>query len=289
MNVRGGTTQCLFTTAVHSSMTTNTTMSDSLKKLFPRAYFSRLIENNARSDGRSLMEVRKTRIVNPAITSADASALCTIGRTSVICGIRYEIGPPITSKLQSGRVEVRVELGGLCSPNPSETFSNRMEQAIRRMVDSGFIDLEDLCIQEGKAVWVLKCHLICLDDDGNLVDGCLLAFTSAIQEMNLPYNIVLAEDGSYRILSPKTDKKVKTRFIHPTPLTLGIFDHGQIIIADPSAEEEAVLEALITVIMDSQSGDCTAVIKYGGPSISIQQLSECMEACKRRKILFNNV
>jgi len=259
-------------------------MSDAFQKIFPRAYFSRLLEKNLRADGRSVDEVRKTRVVLQAVSSADSSALCTIGRTSAICGIRYEVGPPHSSKPSSARIDIKVELGGLCSPNPNEAFPIKMEQALRRLVEAGFVDLEDLCILERKAVWVLKCHLICLDDDGNLFDACVLAFTSALRDLKLPSDIVLPEDGVVRIMSPKHEKPVRTRF-SPVALTFGLFDDGQVLLADPSAEEEQVLEALVHVVADVTSGNSIAVVKQGGPALSVAKLDECLIKCQSRVIL----
>jgi exosome complex component RRP43 len=259
-------------------------MSDAFQKIFPKAYFSRLVEKNIRSDGRAPLDIRKTRIVTNAVSTADASALCTVGRTTVLCGIRYEIGPPPAAKPSSARVEIKVELGELCSPNPSETFPIKMEQALRRVVETGFIDLEDLCIQEWKAVWVLKCHLICLDDDGNLFDACTLAFTSAVRDLKLPSDIMLPEDGVVRITSPKCERAVKIRF-NPAALTFGLFDEGQVMVADPSADEEQVLEGLVHFIVDSSSGNCIAVLKQGGPALPLAKFIDCLDLCQSRPVM----
>ena len=43
------------------------------------------------------------------------------------------------------------------------------------------VDLSELCISEGKAVWVLYADIVCLTDDGNIFDAALLAFVSAMQ------------------------------------------------------------------------------------------------------------
>lgn len=43
------------------------------------------------------------------------------------------------------------------------------------------VDLNDLCISEGKAVWVLYADIVCLNDDGNVFDASLLALVSALK------------------------------------------------------------------------------------------------------------
>jgi exosome complex component RRP43 len=42
------------------------------------------------------------------------------------------------------------------------------------------IDLETLCIEEGKAVWVLFADLVCVNYDGNVFDACVIALMSAL-------------------------------------------------------------------------------------------------------------
>ena len=140
-------------------------MSDVFKRIFPKAYFARLQENGIRIDGRANNEFREVVVVRNAVNSADSSVLCTIGRTSVLCGVRYEVGAPFANRPNDGRVEIKIDVGGLCSPNPSDTASLELEQLLQKLVNSGLVKTSELCIQPLKAVWVLKCHLICLDDD----------------------------------------------------------------------------------------------------------------------------
>ena len=43
------------------------------------------------------------------------------------------------------------------------------------------LDLSQLCISEGRAVWVLYADMVCLNDDGAVFDAALLSFVSALQ------------------------------------------------------------------------------------------------------------
>jgi exosome complex RNA-binding protein Rrp42 (RNase PH superfamily) len=49
---------------------------------------------------------------------------------------------------------------------------------------SGIIPLESLCIQPGKAVWVLYIDAICINYDGNAFDATLLAVQAALNNSN---------------------------------------------------------------------------------------------------------
>ena len=259
-------------------------MSEAFKRLFPRAYFSRLQENNVRVDGRTNTESRKVTVVPNVISTADASALCTIGRTSVICGVRYEVGIPLAAKPEEGRIQVTVEIGGICSPNPSEVLPILLEQTLMRLVDSGLVNGKDLCIQPIKAAWVLKCHIICLDDDGSVKDACILSFVEALRSLRLPSDVIIADnDGQVRIISPKNEKRLNLNYFI-VPLSAGVFDDGAGIIIDPCAEEESVVDCIITVVVDVSSGDCLSLQKSGGSPVSLEHLQQCLDSCKTRVI-----
>ena len=57
----------------------------------------------------------------------------------------------------------------------------RKSKEVGLFFSSKMLDLSDLCISEGKAVWVLYADIVCLSDDGNVFDAALLAFVSAMQ------------------------------------------------------------------------------------------------------------
>jgi exosome complex component RRP43 len=63
---------------------------------------------------------------------------------------------------------------------------------------SGIIPLESLCIQPGKAVWVLYIDAICINYDGNAFDATLLAVQAALSNSNYPLHAAsdLTSDSS---------------------------------------------------------------------------------------------
>lgn len=48
------------------------------------------------------------------------------------------------------------------------------------------LDVTQLAIVPGKAVWVLKADVVCLDHDGNVEDAALLSLCGALQSVRLP-------------------------------------------------------------------------------------------------------
>ena len=55
----------------------------------------------------------------------------------------------------------------------------------RRLFSSGVVPLTSLCIEPGKAVWVLYVDATCINYDGNAFDATLLAVVSALRNGEL--------------------------------------------------------------------------------------------------------
>jgi exosome complex component RRP43 len=55
------------------------------------------------------------------------------------------------------------------------------------------MDLGSLCIEAGRAVWVLYIDILILSNGGNLLDACVTALNGALEEGMLPSDIVCLE------------------------------------------------------------------------------------------------
>ena len=131
------------------------------KKLQPEEYLRQHYEQGFRPDGRSVLtSLRPVSISTGSINTADGSAVVKQGETIVVCGIKLEIAEPKAETPKSGYIVPNLTLSPLCHSQfkqgpPSETAqvaSNFLNQVL---VNSGYLDLEELCILEGKYVWVL--------------------------------------------------------------------------------------------------------------------------------------
>ena len=65
---------------------------DAFKKLYSDQYYSRFVAEGLRPDGRPLLRARPTTIALGAVTTADSSALVKIGNTTVMAGVKLEVG-----------------------------------------------------------------------------------------------------------------------------------------------------------------------------------------------------
>ena len=64
------------------------------------------------------------------------------------------------------------------------------------MLSGGVLDLEQLCIVEGKAVWNLKLDVVCLNHDGSCTDAALLAVVGALANLRVPATTVIKTTGT---------------------------------------------------------------------------------------------
>jgi exosome complex component RRP43 len=89
---------------------------DTFAKLHPREYTTRFLEQNIRPDARSLDAVRHVRVATGSLSdSCYGSALVRIGGTSVVAGVRAELGPCADAD-EAVLLVANVELLPICSP-----------------------------------------------------------------------------------------------------------------------------------------------------------------------------
>lgn len=75
----------------------------------------------------------------------------------------------------------------LCSPKfqywkQAETQQAVLTTVIQSVLEStNVLDKSQLCIEEGKAVWILYIDVYCLSNDGNLLDASLIAVLAALK------------------------------------------------------------------------------------------------------------
>src|SRR4051812_41420242 len=87
---------------------------DSYAKLHPREYTTRFLEQNVRPDARTLYESRPCTIAAGSLETSFGSALVRLGATSIVAGVRCELGPVASDAVCT--VVANVELLPICSP-----------------------------------------------------------------------------------------------------------------------------------------------------------------------------
>lgn len=160
------------------------------KRLHPVAYLSRFLDSSAREDGRSLAAFRDATLSLGSISTADGSSFVRIGNTSCIAAVKAEIASPQLSRSRQGYLIPNVELPAVCSSKfkagaPAPEAQVLTSRLLALLNSSNVLDRDQLCIQEGQAVWCLYLDISFICFDGNALDAAALATVAALSNSRL--------------------------------------------------------------------------------------------------------
>ncbi|MDD3492441.1 MAG: exosome complex protein Rrp42 [Candidatus Thermoplasmatota archaeon] len=244
-------------------------------------YLYRLAKQGKRPDGRATSEYRPITIERGVVNMAEGSAMVSIGNTTVLAGIKMDLGEPYPDTPNKGALSTAAELIPLASPDfesgpPREDAIELARVVDRGIRESGTINLEDLCIEPGEKVWVVFIDIHILDYDGNLFDACSLAASAALLDAQIPNERF--EMGENRPL-PVQDPPISCTFVK----------YNGTIVVDPSLEEDEVAEARYTVAID-KNGDIRAMQKGLSGSFTVDEIRQSIATARQmaptiRKIL----
>jgi len=225
-------------------------MADDFKNAQPKEYQRLFMKDNLRPDGRVTTACRPVKINTNTVKTSYGSSLVCLGETIVICGIKGKFAQPDISTPSSGQLIPNVTLPPLCNskyrPGPPTSQATYISQKLSDLYQD-VIDLTSLCITSGKLVWCLYADVVCLNDDGNILDASIAAVTASLRTLRLPgvfvdevNDMVLVDEGKEKV-------GVEMRF-SPVASTLAVFD-GR-MLPDPTEFEESIAEGSITCCMD---------------------------------------
>jgi exosome complex component RRP42 len=212
------------------------------------------ISKGKRLDGRGLTEYREIKVEQGIIEKAEGSARVLLGKTEVLVGTKIEFGEPFTDTPNEGVLTVNAELVPLASstfePGPPDENSIELARIVDRGIrESKAIDVEKLCIEPGKKVFVVFVDVYILNHDGNLIDASALAAVAALRNTKMPNFEV--KEGEVKIKSGYTPLPMKR---HPVTVTLAKI--GDKLVFDPWLEEEQVMDARLSMAVDDDDNIC---------------------------------
>ncbi|CAG4940930.1 unnamed protein product [Colias eurytheme] len=270
-------------------------MTDIYKLIHPNKYFDDYISRNVRPDGRKFDEQRSIKLNLNAIKTSEASAVVKCGNTTVICGITLELATPKAEEPDNGFLVTNVELLPLCSskfrPGPPSDHAQVVSNTVNDiLINSKCIDLKDLCIVSDKLAWVLYCDMVCLDNDGSVVDACITTLMASLKTLSLPavnYDIETEDikvDPSIRKPLKVTGLPVATSFaIYQTP-------QSNIVLTDPTAYEEEMCGGIgANLIVCWNQGLLCGVQKFGGGNITTEKHKDMLKVAKERSKIIEKV
>lgn len=247
-------------------------MSDVIPTL-KKDYIYNLMIRGKRLNGRKFDEYRDIKLETNVVNKAEGSAKVTLGDTQVLVGVKLQTGTPFPDSLDEGVIITNLELNAIASPvfEPGPPREEAIEMA--RIVDrgireSGAIDLKKLCVTEGESVWIVFIDVHVLNDAGNLIDASCLGAIAALMTTKIPNaQMGLGED----VPLPMKDM--------PVGITLSKIS-GKLMV-DPNLDEEAVSEARLTVVSNSD-GSIAGMQKMGSSPFTEDEVLEAIDiACKK--------
>lgn len=204
-----------------------------------------LLETDRRVDGRGKDDFRELKIKTNIIKTANGSALVELGKTKVIAGVKVLMGTPYPDSPNKGSFNVGFETNPLAAPEyrlgpPREEAIEVARVTDRIIRESGCVDLQKLCIIEGKKIWTIYIDIYPLDGNGNLYDASAIAAFAALSCTKIP-DVKVSDDGEVEIL--ETSKPLE---LNSFPISVTTFKIGDHFVIDGNLKEELIADARIT-------------------------------------------
>ena len=239
------------------------------------------ISKGKRLDGRNLDEIRPIEAEVNVIRKANGSSKVNLGNSEVIAGVKVETGRPFEGLENKGALILSAEILPTASPyiEPGPPDEETIELA--RVVDRGIreserIDLDKLVLVPGEIVYTIFVDCSIINADGNLFDATSYAVVSALISSKIP--IFKVQDGKVVDSGDVQEPPLTT-----IPISITAARVGDTVILDPTAEEEACMDARITITTNSNS-DFTAVQKGSTGAFTLEQLKKTAEAARIKGI-----
>ncbi len=237
-----------------------------------RDHIAKLLDKGMRTDGRKFDEMRLLRVDTNFIGSAEGSARVRLGSTEVVVGVKLILGEPFPDTPNTGVLTTNAEL----IPMASDTFESgppdQESIEVARVIDRGIreghaVDLEKLCIEPGKQVWIMFVDVHVLDYDGNLFDAANIGANAAFKTAVVPAKRAgKGEDYPLPVLH------------QPISVTAVKID-GKILI-DPTHDEERVADARFTVAT-LETGNLCAMQKGLNGSFTVDEIHKIVTMSRK--------
>lgn len=236
-----------------------------------------LISVGKRLQGRALDEMRPLEIEVDIIKKANGSAKVKLGDSEVVAGIKVETGEPFEGLENKGALIISAEVLPIASrhvePGPPDEDTIELARVVDRGIrESEMLNLDKLVLVPGKIVYTVFVDCSIINTDGNLLDATSYAVVSALLSCKLP--VFEIHDGKVVDTGKTQDPPLTT-----IPVSITQVRIGDTIILDPTAEEEACMNARITITTNSES--CYAAIQKGFTGgFTIEQIKKAAETAR---------
>ncbi|KAL5987312.1 Exosome complex component rrp45b [Asimina triloba] len=241
-----------------------------------RKFIEQALLSDLRVDGRRPFDYRRLTI------KEDGSSEVQLGQTHVMGYVTAQLVQPYRDRPNEGTLSVFIEFSPMADPSFEAGRPGEFAVELGRIIDRGLresraVDTESLCVHAGKLVWSIRIDLHILDNGGNLVDAANVAAVAALLTFRRPECTVGGEDGHEVTVHPPEIKEPLPLTIHHLPIavTFAFFGNGNIVVIDPTHNEEAVMGGRMTKaggegIMQSVIMQCLRVASVKAADVTVK-------------------
>jgi len=227
-----------------------------------RKYIYKLLKKGKRIDGRELFDIREISIKTNIIPKAEGSADIELGKTRVICGIKYDIGSPFSDSPDEGVATCMAEFVPFASPmfegGPPTIDSIELARIIDRGIRHGnCIDYKKLCIKKEKYCYILFIDIYIMNYYGNLIDASGVAAIAALISAVIPSAKLTLDETNI-----EWDGKFMPIPINELPIQITFGKIDDIVFIDPSLPEELIQDGRISFAI-TESNKISSIQKSG--------------------------
>lgn len=262
----------------------NINVDDAFKRLQLDECTKQYFDKSIRIDGRKFHEFRDILINIDSISTCDSSSIVKLGNTSIICGIKIYENSELNQLEQvtyKDLINLKIDLHILEEDDNNDYKIVLLEKIIK---NEQLFDPKCLIIDTSTDVRIyfsMLIEFIGLNNDGNLLDACLIALISSLNSCPLPSpSSTISQASSSNFLYENISLKV-----YPISITSLIIDHNTILV-DPCLEEELLGNGFLTIVFDANSDKILLIDKKGGLPLSESLLSKQLNISKPKSIKF---
>lgn len=252
---------------------------NAFKRLQLDEYKKQYFNKEIRADGRKYQEFRDILINIDSIKTCDSSSIVKLGNTSIICGIKIYENPDLNELDEvtyKDMIDLKLNLNCLEEESDNGTL-NLLERIIKNdpLFDSSCL-IESL--PNVRIYFSMLIEFIGLNNDGNLLDACLIGLMTSLNTCPLPSTSSTCDQGFCK------DKTIKL-LRYPISITLLLIDSNTIFI-DPTLEESSFGSGFLTFIFDANSDKILLIDKKGCIHLSESCLFKQLSICKPKASKF---
>ncbi|CAL5350836.1 unnamed protein product [Camellia sinensis] len=235
--------------------------------------------SDLRVDGRRPFDYRRLTI---KFGREDGSSEVQLGHTHVMGFVTSQLVQPYRDRPNEGSLSIFTEFSPMADPSFEAGRPGEAAVELGRIIDRGLresraVDMESLCVIAGKLVWAIRIDLHILDNGGNLVDTANIAALAALMTFRRPECTLGGEDGQEVIIHQPEVREPLPLIIHHLPIavTFGFFGNDNIVVIDPTHNEEAVMSGRMIATLNT-NGDVCAIQKAGGAGVMQNVIMQCL-------------